>query len=259
MKKALLIGINYYNTPNELKGCIEDINNMKNALKTLYNFKDSDITVLTDSPHQTQDKIPNKNNVEKEMKKLFENAVSGDTLFLHYSGHGTQTRDTNGDETDLMDDAIMPQDFMKNGIITDDAIFSNMIQKVPKGVTLCAFFDCCHSGSLFDLEWNFKTIDTSSTKAGFKVWKENINSTNGTVFMYSGCYDEQSSADTFIANKNQGAFTFCLLDILAQHNKRLRNCELLKEVNSSLCAQGFTQRSQFSCSDIGLFDSNFTI
>ena len=31
-KYALIIGINYYNTPNRLNGCINDANNIRNLL-----------------------------------------------------------------------------------------------------------------------------------------------------------------------------------------------------------------------------------
>ena len=37
VKKALLVGINYIGTGVELTGCINDINNISNALK-IYNY-----------------------------------------------------------------------------------------------------------------------------------------------------------------------------------------------------------------------------
>ena len=55
-KKALLIGINYLNTPYQLNGCIDDTNRMKEFL-TNYGF--NDFTILTDltSPKPTKQKI----------------------------------------------------------------------------------------------------------------------------------------------------------------------------------------------------------
>lgn len=266
MKRALLIGINYINTTNELKGCIEDVNNMKNALITAHGFSEKDIVVMTDDVNQAPEFVPNKQNIVKHMSSLLDNVCEGDTLVLHYSGHGTQVKDSDGDELDHLDDALVPQDFMKNGLMTDDSILLDFVKKVPKGVTLYVFLDCCHSGSLFDLKWNFKyssprknLTDTLKWGDEYIVWRENKNVLQGTVMMYSGCYDEQTSADAFIASKSQGAFTFCLLDILAKSNGELKNCDLLKEVNANLYLQGFEQRSQFSCSDIELFDTRFFI
>lgn len=39
-KRALLIGINYTGTANALNGCINDVNNVKQFLISLYNFKE---------------------------------------------------------------------------------------------------------------------------------------------------------------------------------------------------------------------------
>ena len=45
MKKALLIGINYTGTANELNGCINDVMNMKTALIDKYEFKNEFIII----------------------------------------------------------------------------------------------------------------------------------------------------------------------------------------------------------------------
>ena len=48
-KKALLIGINRYKIPGaDLRGCVNDVNNLRGILTESYGFKGSDITVLTD-------------------------------------------------------------------------------------------------------------------------------------------------------------------------------------------------------------------
>ena len=60
-KKALLIGINYLNTPYELSGCIDDANRMHNLLNS-YGFKD--IKMLTDLTNQK----PTRDNILAEIK-----------------------------------------------------------------------------------------------------------------------------------------------------------------------------------------------
>ena len=40
-------------------------------------------------------------------------AQPDDSLFLHYSGHGTQNKDVEGDEVDGQDEVIIPVDFKK--------------------------------------------------------------------------------------------------------------------------------------------------
>jgi hypothetical protein len=267
MKKALLIGINYFGSSCALNGCITDVVNMKHALLTLYGFTEADITVLTDEPGQALDKIPTKDNILKHMGTLVTGVQPGDSLVFHYSGHGTQIMDVSGDEITGLDDALVPVDYETNGYITDDAVFIDLARNVSKGVTLHAFFDCCHSGTVADLEWNFKyvsphisTTDLSKWGSKFKMWQDDGNVAEGTIVLYSGCYDEETSADAFIDSKGQGAFTFCLLSILSKpENLHIKHRDLLKQVNAYLHLNGFVQRSQFSCSDLKLFDANISI
>ena len=40
--------------------------------------------------------------------------------FLHYSGHGGQIADLDGDETEGMDNCIFPLDHAENGVLVDD-------------------------------------------------------------------------------------------------------------------------------------------
>ena len=48
-KRALLVGINRYKIPGaDLRGCVNDVKNMKSALTRYYGFADKDIRTLTD-------------------------------------------------------------------------------------------------------------------------------------------------------------------------------------------------------------------
>lgn len=51
-KKALLIGINYYNYPNPLKGCIEDVKRIKQFL-IANGFKDDPYSIVCLTDDQT--------------------------------------------------------------------------------------------------------------------------------------------------------------------------------------------------------------
>lgn len=58
------------------------------------------------------------------MQWLVGNAQPGDTLFFHYSGHGGQSVDQDGDEASGYDDTILPADFKTAGEIIDDVSYS---------------------------------------------------------------------------------------------------------------------------------------
>ena len=49
MNKALLIGINHYKIPGaDLRGCVNDVNNLKAALLKYFAFQEQNIKVFTD-------------------------------------------------------------------------------------------------------------------------------------------------------------------------------------------------------------------
>jgi hypothetical protein len=98
-KKALLIGCNYVNTNNELNGCINDVKEMKNILMNIFKYEESDIFLLTD-----YDEKPTRSNIISKLKHLVELSSNLDEIYIHYSGHGTQITDKNGDEPDGKDE-----------------------------------------------------------------------------------------------------------------------------------------------------------
>lgn len=154
-KKALLIGINYTGTDLALQGCVRDARFMHFLLRTKFGFQDSDFWVLTDEPHEIRSNVvtarPTRENILRGMRWLVENARPGDSLFFHFSGHGSQIPDTSGDEADGYDETLVPEDFDENGQIVDDEIHEILVRNLPKGVRLTAVVDCCHSGTVFDL------------------------------------------------------------------------------------------------------------
>jgi len=154
-KKALLIGINYFGTKFQLKGCINDVQNINKFIQQQYNFKPSNIVVLTDDQKDARF-IPNRQNITNAIKWLIAGAQPGDSLFFHYSGHGGQAEDKDGDESDGMDETIMPVDFETKGEILDDELHQLMVKPLPEGARLTAVFDCCHSGTVLDVPYVYR-------------------------------------------------------------------------------------------------------
>jgi len=232
-KKALLVGINYIGTSNELYGCINDVNSVKERI-TQNGFTDTDINTLTD----LTDNKPTKQNILSEFKNLLVNSKEGDLLFFSYSGHGSYTLDRNGDETDGYDELLVSSDLQG---ITDDELKLVIQTHLKKNVTLFAMIDSCFSGSVLDLKYQY--LDSLN----YDNYTENDKQldTVGNVFMISGCTDEQTSADAFINNKYSGAMTWSLLESL----KETPNCkwrELIKSMRDKLKQSEYEQVPQFS-------------
>lgn len=57
---------------------------------------------------------------------LVKGAKAGDSLFMHYSGHGGSVKDHTGDEEDQKDETMVPVDYAKSGQIKDDEILEEV-------------------------------------------------------------------------------------------------------------------------------------
>ena len=144
IKKALTIGINYLNTPNTLYGCINDIENISDVLISQYGYLKENIVQLRDDTSSPNFK-PTRSIILSNLKKLVNESGKLSEIWIHYSGHGSQIFDRSGDETDRLDEIIVPSDYERSGFITDDEIF-NLIKDIKCKTIL--IFDSCHSSSM---------------------------------------------------------------------------------------------------------------
>ena len=218
-KKALIIGINYLGTSSALNGCINDAKSIETYLKE-QNY--TNIKILTD---ETAIK-PTRENILNEIKTLLETSNENDTLFIYYSGHGSNTVDRNGDELDGYDELIVPLDFK---YIKDDEL-KTLINTYGKTRTnVIALFDSCNSGTALDLKYQILE------KVNYDDISENINTAETTcnAFLLSGCRDNQFSLETFINNKTQGAMTWSFLETV-RNNKPLTWRNLVKKMRETL-------------------------
>lgn len=119
-KKALLVGINKYKIPGaDLNGCVNDVTNVRNVLLKYFGFTTKDIRVVVDER-------ATKKNIISRLNWLVDKTKAGDSLLFHYSGHGSQVVDRDGDELkDKMDEIICPHDMdWDRNFITDDELNS---------------------------------------------------------------------------------------------------------------------------------------
>jgi hypothetical protein len=239
-KNALLVGVNYNGTAYQLQGCINDVVNMQSFLVAKYKYNNT--TLITDN---TTIK-PTRVNILNAFAKLLNDAQSGDTLFFHYSGHGTQTYDYNRDELTGYDEAIVSSDLK---LIVDDELNVIIRTYLKAGVILYAIFDSCHSGTVLDLKYNY--LDTTNglkTTVNTKEYETLAN-----VIMFSGCTDAQTSADAYINKKFCGAMTYSLLNALSTNiNPSLQS--LLQNMRAYLKNNGYTQVPQLACGNVTAID-----
>ncbi|KAL2460931.1 Metacaspase-1 [Abeliophyllum distichum] len=216
-KKAVIVGISYRYSRHELKGCLNDANCMKYLLINKFQFPESSIIMLTEAETDPY-KIPNKQNMRMALYWLVQGCEPGDSLVFHYSGHGSRQRNYNGDEIDGYDETLCPLDFETQGMIVDDEINASIVRPLPHGVKLHAIIDACHSGTVLDLPFLCRM-----DRNGKYVWEDHRprsgvlkGSNGGEVISFSGCDDDQTSADTSALSKitSTGAMTFCFIQAI---------------------------------------------
>ncbi|KGO41353.1 Peptidase C14, caspase catalytic [Penicillium expansum] len=276
------------NTPavrkGQLRGCINDVKNMSTYLNQNFGYAREDMVLLTDDQQNPMSQ-PTKANILRAMHWLIKDARPNDSLFFHYSGHGGQTPDLDGDEEDGYDEVIYPVDFRVAGHIVDDEMHRIMVQTLQPGVRLTAIFDSCHSGSALDLPYVYSTSGVlkepnlakeagqgllgvvsayargdmgsmMSTAMGFikkatkgdEVYERNkqTKTSPADVIMWSGSKDDQTSQDAQIAGQATGAMSWAFIAALRK-NPQQSYVQLLNSIRDELSTK-YTQKPQLSCS-----------
>lgn len=194
-KIALLIGINYTGTSGQLNGCQNDVIKIKEVIKSNYNYLESDINMLIDKQDYIQ---PTTSNILSALNSIYIQCKKEviDEVFIYYSGHGTNVidMDRDRDEPDGKDECIVPLDYVKSGIITDDIIYKFLSALAPVKKKIIWIFDSCNSASCTDLPYSFTLTNAN------RVVKQNLSkrkpiSNNKNIFVISGCLDAKVSYD----------------------------------------------------------------
>lgn len=188
---------NYPGTGNDLNGCINDQNDLIDKLDELgYGF----------AIEAFQDSQVTRANFRNTIKNYIVGMKPNDLLLIQYSGHGTQVRDSNGDEDDPYDEAL----YLYDGAFTDDD-FNEVLQLIPEGAKVIIALDSCFSGGATRLFTDFyskaKYLPTQKIKS-LKRHKKYLKRDVMKWVVFSGCSENQTSADAYINGRYNGAFTW---------------------------------------------------
>ena len=249
-KFALLIGIEYTQYAasgrlDRLPGCHADVWSMRDILSRRYGYASSEMYVLADSRGYTS---PTHANIMGGIRALLNRARSGTKqIVLYYSGHGTQERDRNADESDRYDECMVPCDFLARGMITDDLLARTLLVGLPAGVKLTLISDSCNSGTLYDLPYMY------TPQKGFERTRDKRSKTavKAQVVSLSGCRDPQTSASAYNLQRRRGwrrAMTVALEQAWARWGYSANVQKVVEECRSFLRLNNFSQVPQLCCS-----------
>ena len=151
------MGLNYNGSDGQLNGCINDVERLKDFLINTVGYTDDQIQTMTDDSDDNH--IPTKANILTALDQFVDYIQDNQVkiAFLSYSGHGTYIRDRSGDESDQKDEALVPLDYQTSGIITDDVV-QQYLKRIPNSCRVFSIFDCCHSGTMCDLNFSYHYV-----------------------------------------------------------------------------------------------------
>jgi metacaspase-1 len=283
VRKALLVGINAY-PDAPLRGCINDVQQMKGLLKQYYGFEDDGIKLLLDGDATAA-------GIKAGLGWLAEGGADPDAVrIFHYSGHGSYVADQNGDEPDGRDECLVPYDYRAVGFITDD-VLKTLYDRFPSGGNLTLVMDSCHSGTVNrapseDIVFRFlpvpaaeqEKIDAAAAKfaqdqqefvfrelkrlrgqeltdaelrskvadlmASFEKKRFGNVRTKETNVLLAGCRSDQTSADARIAGEYHGAFTYYLANAIQQAKGQITYRQLADKVGKKLKGGDYSQIPQ---------------
>lgn len=157
-KKSVLIGINYCGSKNELKGCHRDVSNMRKFINAQgHGGWHRQITMCDDETSDIAVNMwPTAHNIGRAMEWLLRDPNT--CAFFHYSGHGGQYRITDHhSQSSRLHDTIVPVDFKKVGQISSRMLHEALVTALKPHSTLVVIFDCCHSGSILELPYVYRS------------------------------------------------------------------------------------------------------
>lgn len=284
-KAALIIGINYHGTTSQLNGCINDAVRLKNLLMSDLHYESDNITLLVDQDGSDDLQKPTRDNITQQIRNLAEKATTDNLreIWITFSGHGSYCNDYSQDESDGRDELLVPCDYQTAGCISDDQ-WSQLLSLFPSFCRVFNIFDCCHSGTLADLNhhYYFDYIEGEKIKTGRKRirkkvrvrgrwrwrrewqdqyevqpprWEWKTRTENSTqsisahVLTLSGCKDPQTSADAYLRDREEwgGALTNAFCNLLADSEGKLTCQDMCKQLNLTMKKTKMKQRPTLAC------------
>ena len=263
-KLALLIGVDKYRSRSvsNLRGCVNDIDDMEHLLMNRFDFDDNQVLRLTNE-NATRTNI-----IQAFEQHLIDKADASTAVVFHYSGHGSQTRDRNGDEVDGLDETIVTHDSRTSEggrivrDITDDeihALFRRLAKKTPHVTFL---FDSCHSGTITRAmggvsRWT-DPQDNAQVEAilarqqngelpaeGVVTRAAQVSDEGNSYVLISGCAPKELSYEMSVGGQRRGALSYYFVSAIRNNRKEgVTYRDIFREVQANVTAKFSGQHPQ---------------
>jgi hypothetical protein len=254
-RRALCVGIDDYDPPYRLAGCVNDANDWAAMLRSL----GFDVTMLINRDASWQ-------RLQDALGALITASRAGDVIVFQYAGHGTRVNDVDGDEESGRDSALCPADFASGRLLIDDDV-RRIVAPLASGVNFTCFFDCCHSGTITRLaapspETPRGDVRTRGLRASPEVeaahaaFRRSLPETvpagrapsDMKEVSFTACNDAQTAQEI----DGHGQFTVRALSLLRQGLGAMTNRDFHQRVTAAFGSTAATQTPGLDCSPLSL-------
>lgn len=217
-------------------------------------YKDENITVLFNQQATKEAIVGSLNELSLQTQK-------GDRIYLHFSCHGQQMTDKNGDEPDCLDEALIPYDAQrryKKGKyegkkhLRDDeleALLNNIRSAAGKTGNLIVVIDACHSATA-TRERNDDYIRGTTYVFGEDEHKDDLPSCSSGNFklslktsdklspvsVFSACQADQSNCEYKADSQSTyyGSLSYAFCRIAGKANGKLSNRAFAQKIEEEI-------------------------
>jgi hypothetical protein len=254
------VGIDVYPTA-PLGGCVNDAQEWRRIFQAL-GFEEPKLLTNGEATRSA---------ILGELSALLSSSRPGDVVAFQFAGHGTQMPDHNGDEvgdeTPGLDEAMCPIDFDQGHYVIDDDLAA-VFEKIPEGVSVTIFADCCHSGSNTRLAVGPPPVRaagrdvrkrylpaTDAMKKAHIAFRESLGGARAAA-AGRGAYDKArevlfsacKSREVALESDGHGHFTTNATRILASGVERMTNAEFQARVVQAF-GENSGQNPELHCAD----------
>lgn len=223
----------------------------------MYEFLTEQVGVPAGRIRVLLDKMATRKNILEGLQWLSANPV--DEAYFAISGHGTRVPDLDGDEKETeFDQAILPYDYLKEGLILDDDLGFIYSTFAPQ-TRLIVHQDTCFSarsdrGRFFDLKEKIWNDRRPRSVDGLKIprsairrkgdWLRPVLPRKHNLILISGCRDFETAADAYLDGKYQGAMTYAVLSAIRDQGASASYNQIVDAARTLLREKGFPQVPQ---------------
>lgn len=156
-----------------------------------------------------------KRKIIQSLSDIYKRSMKGDYIYIHFSCHGQQMIDNNGDETDGLDEALIPYDakrryakgvYERENHLRNDELEVHLEQlrrRIGKNGHITVILDACHSGTgtrneeedeyIRGTSYIFGSEEQQRNMITSKNWRlsHRMDKSLAAITIFSACQDDQ--------------------------------------------------------------------